>query len=87
MQLAEHKKVQLIWVLHHEGIDGNEISTQLAKEGSEHPFIGPEPASGVSIGVPKNVFIDWTIKDHRKQCDSFSGLKQASANKVKELLK
>jgi hypothetical protein len=40
-------------VLRHEGIVGNEMADQLARMGSEHPFIGPEPACGISIGVAK----------------------------------
>jgi hypothetical protein len=33
------------------GIDGNEISDQLARQGSSHPLIGPEPALGISAKV------------------------------------
>jgi ribonuclease HI len=51
--LAEHNRVQLIWVPGHENIAGNETADQLSKTGSENPFIGPEPACGISIGVAK----------------------------------
>jgi ribonuclease HI len=47
MQLARHNRVQLIWVPGHEVIVGNEMADQLARMGSEHPFIGPEPACGI----------------------------------------
>jgi ribonuclease HI len=40
IQLAEHNRVQLIWVPGHECIEGNEVANQLAKLGSESPFIG-----------------------------------------------
>jgi hypothetical protein len=36
-----------------EGIVGNETADQLARTGSEHLFIGPEPACGISVGVAK----------------------------------
>jgi hypothetical protein len=41
----------------HEGIEGNEIADQLAKLGSECPFIGPEPVCGISA---KKAVRDWT---------------------------
>ncbi|PNF38780.1 hypothetical protein B7P43_G12820 [Cryptotermes secundus] len=66
MELAKHKSVQLIWVPGHEGIDGNEAAAQLAKIGAEHPFIGPEPACGMSLGVAKQAIRDWTHKNHKK---------------------
>jgi hypothetical protein len=53
MELANHNRVQLVWVPGHEGIAGNETANQLAKTGSEYPFIGPEPACGISKGVAK----------------------------------
>jgi ribonuclease HI len=51
IQLATHNRVQLIWVPGHKGIVGNDMANQLARMGSEHPFIGLEPACGISIGV------------------------------------
>jgi ribonuclease HI len=58
MELAKHNRVQLIWVPGHEGIAGNETADQLAKVGAEHPFIGPEPACGISIGVARKAIRD-----------------------------
>jgi ribonuclease HI len=52
-KLAEHNRVQLIWITGHEGIEGNETADQLAKLGSECPFIGPEPACGISARIAK----------------------------------
>jgi hypothetical protein len=57
----------------HEGIDGNETADQLARTGSERPFIGPEPACGISIGVAHKVVRDCTNRNHKKTL----GLKQA----------
>jgi hypothetical protein len=77
----------------HEGIVGNETPDQLARTGSEHPFIGPEPACGISIGVAKKAIGDWTDRNHKKYWESTTGLKQAkgftsgpSARRTKDLL-
>jgi hypothetical protein len=61
----------------HEGIVGNETADQLARTGSEHPFIGPEPACGISIGVAKRVVRYWAKRNHKKHWESTTGLKQA----------
>jgi ribonuclease HI len=53
MRLAEHNRVQLIWVPGHMGIDGNEMADQLARQGSSRPFIGPEPALGISAKIAR----------------------------------
>jgi hypothetical protein len=61
-----------------EGIAGNEAADLLARTGSEHPFTGPEPACGNSIGVAKRTVTDWTNRNHIKQWESTSALKQES---------
>jgi hypothetical protein len=78
----------------HEGIAGNEMAVQLARTGSEHPFIGPEPACGISVGVAKKAIRDWSNRNHQKYWESLTGLKQAkgltqgpSARRTEELLK
>jgi hypothetical protein len=76
IQLVEHNRVQLIWVPGHGGIEGNEVANQLAKLGSECPFIGPEPACGISVGIAKRAVRDWTSRDHKKYWESLTGLKQ-----------
>jgi hypothetical protein len=77
IQLAEYYRVQLIWVPGHEGIVGNETADQLARTGSENPFIGPEPACGISIAAAKKAVRDWTDMNHKKHWESTTGLKQA----------
>jgi hypothetical protein len=84
----------MIWVPGHEVIVGNETADLLARTGSEHPFRGPEPACGISIGVAKRAARDWSNRNHKKQWESTTGLKQAkrlisgpSARRTKALLK
>jgi ribonuclease HI len=94
IQLARHNRVQLIWVPGHEAITGNETADHLAKIGSEHLFMGPDPACGISFGVAKRAINDWMNKNHIKQWQSIMGLKQAkklisgpSAKRSKDMLK
>jgi ribonuclease HI len=44
VKLAQHNTVQLIRVPGHEDTEGNKNPDQLARLGSESPFIGPELA-------------------------------------------
>jgi ribonuclease HI len=39
VKLAEHNRIQLVWVPGHVGIHGSEIADQLVREGSSHPPI------------------------------------------------
>jgi hypothetical protein len=64
------------------------------KTGSEHPFIEPEPACGISVGVAKKAVRDWTNKKHKEYWESTIGLREAkgliegpSARRMKDLLK
>jgi ribonuclease HI len=66
----------MIWVPGHEGIAGNETADLLARTGSEHPFTGPEPACGISIGVAKRAARDWKNRNHTKLWESTTGLKE-----------
>jgi hypothetical protein len=78
----------------HEGIVGNETADQLARTGPEHPFIGPEPDCGISVGVAKKAVRDWTSRKHKEYLESLTGLRQAkgliqgpSARRTKDLLR
>jgi ribonuclease HI len=70
VKLAEHNRLQLVWVLGHMRIDRNEIADQLARQGSSHPLTGPEPALGISAKVAKGVIRDWMSRKHEEywQC-------------------
>jgi hypothetical protein len=78
----------------HEGIAGNEIADLLARTGSEHPFTRPEPACSISIGVANRAVSNWLNRNHKKQWESTTGLKQAkelipgpSEKRTRDLLK
>jgi hypothetical protein len=43
----------------------NETADQLARTGSENPFIGLEPACGISIGAAKKAVRDWANRNHK----------------------
>jgi hypothetical protein len=49
---------------------GNETAYQLARTGSEHLFIGPEPACGISVGVAKKAVRDWTSRKQKEYWES-----------------
>jgi hypothetical protein len=78
----------------HEGIVGNETADKSARTRSEHPFIGPEPICGISIGVVKKAVRDWMNRNHKTHWEAITGLKQAKglipgppAKEMKDLLK
>ena len=48
-------------MLGHVGIDANEITDPVAREGFSHPPIGPEPALEISVMVDRN----WTAGNMR----------------------
>ena len=73
VELAEHNRVELMWVPGHMGIDGNEIADHLAIESSSHSLIGPEPALVISANVALGVISDWTSRKHYKPWQSICG--------------
>jgi hypothetical protein len=46
------------------GIDGNKITDPLAREGTSHPLIGPEPALCIPAEVSRQAITDWTSRKH-----------------------
>jgi hypothetical protein len=50
-------------VLGYEGIIGNGTANELTKLGPECPFIKPEAACSISVGVAKEAARDWTKRE------------------------
>jgi hypothetical protein len=69
MKLAECNRFQMLWVPDHTGIEGYKNGDQLAKIGSECPFLGPELACGMAVGVVRKE------GDHGKHWETTIGLK------------
>jgi hypothetical protein len=57
----------------HMRIDGIEISEQLAREGSSHLLIGPDPSLGISTEVAGGVIRDWMNRKHEEHWQSICG--------------
>ena len=57
-QLAVGNRVTLYWVPGHSGVHGNEVADELARNGSSVPFVGPEPAIGISSNLIRNTVFD-----------------------------
>ena len=47
-------------------IGGNETADQLARRGSSHLHIGPEPAFGISTKISRGIIRDWTCRTHKQ---------------------
>jgi hypothetical protein len=58
MKLGEHVRIKLILVPGHREIEGNLIVSHLARTGSGHPLIGPEPSCGISERISR-----WAIRN------------------------
>jgi hypothetical protein len=62
--ISTYHSVGLFWVPGHLGICGNEIAYELAREGSAHHFVGPEPAVGVSRQCIRSKIQCWMNRQH-----------------------
>ena len=53
-RLSVHNCVQLLWILGHSYIEGNEIADDLAKQAAITDFTGPELVLGLSVMSVRN---------------------------------
>lgn len=91
-KIAEHNRVQMIWVPGYRRIEGNVTADRLAKTGSAHPFIGPELACNIlgrlhsrltGTGCAENRILEFNTR--RKYKMGF--LSEPTTNRTAELLK
>jgi hypothetical protein len=87
------KRLETSWSAERLAASQEALYTMKFRTGSENPFIGPEPACGISNGAAKKAVRDWTNRKHKKHWESPTGLKQAkgfisgpSARRTKDLL-
>lgn len=76
-QLAEYKKVTLVWIPGHEGHKGNEKADELAKQATSEPFIGPQPSFGIAKATAKRSIGTWMDKKSIEFWKNVPGQKQA----------
>jgi hypothetical protein len=58
VKLAEHNRIELVWMLGHVGIDRNKTADQLARQVSAIPLTGPEPSLGIYAKVVRGLIRD-----------------------------
>jgi hypothetical protein len=54
----------MYWVPGNAGIQGNKIASRLARDGSVHRFVGPEPFLGVSRQNIRRMIKRWMENQH-----------------------
>lgn len=57
--LTKHNKLRLCWVPGHKGIEGNEVADELARQGANTRFIGPEPHCGLNWSAVRGAIGEW----------------------------
>jgi phosphoribosylformimino-5-aminoimidazole carboxamide ribonucleotide (ProFAR) isomerase len=63
-------------VLGHTRIDGIEMADHPTRQGSSLPFIGPEPALGISAKITREKIRGWTNRKHVEYWQSVHGQRQ-----------
>lgn len=71
--LSSQNNVHLGWVPGHTGITGNECADELARNGALLPFVGPEPACGISKSTAYNAVSAWAKNKHLLRWQTYTG--------------
>jgi hypothetical protein len=53
------------------------MADQLARQGSSHPLIGPQPSLGISVKIAREVTGRWTSRKHTEYWQPTHGQRQA----------
>jgi hypothetical protein len=73
MKLAEHNRIELVWVLGNIEIDRNETADQLARQVSAVPLTGPLSSFGISAKVVRGLIRDCMSRKHEEHWQSIGG--------------
>nr|CAH7756690.1 unnamed protein product [Callosobruchus chinensis] len=76
-ELTRLKEVILMWVPGHMGVPGNEEADRLARLGTRGPFVGPEPAIGLSRQQVTSGLKKWVNDATEEQWRQSEGCQQA----------
>nr|CAH7737751.1 unnamed protein product [Callosobruchus chinensis] len=76
-ELTRLKEVILMWVPGHMGVPGNEEADRLARLGTRGPFVGPEPAIGLSRQQVTSALKKWVNDTTEEQWRQSEGCQQA----------
>lgn len=64
--VSRNNRVELLWIPGHTGLIGNEAADELARQAASMPYIGPEPALGITARSARTAINDWC---HTKHCE------------------